>query len=80
MKCLKQLDLACPFCKIGGSDHPMVVFSGFYESHEPPPSGDVRDIVRRIVMAIKTANKVGACFIIVELIVALVAAWAIRSK
>ena len=23
----------------------MVAFSGFYESHEPPPSGDVRGIV-----------------------------------
>jgi len=23
----------------------MVVFSGFYESHEPPPSGDARGIV-----------------------------------
>ncbi len=45
MKCLKQPDLACPFCKIGGSDHPMVVFSGFYESHEPPPSGNARGIV-----------------------------------
>ena len=35
---------------------------------------------RRIVMAIKTANKVGTCFIFVELIVTLAAAWAIRSK
>ena len=24
----------------------MVAFSGFYESHEPPPSGNVRGIVR----------------------------------
>jgi len=23
----------------------MVAFSGFYESHEPPPSGDARSIV-----------------------------------
>ncbi len=34
----------------------------------------------RIGVAIKTANKVGTCFIFVELIVALAAAWAIRSK
>jgi hypothetical protein len=34
----------------------------------------------RITMAIKTANKVGACCIIIELIVTLVAAWAIWSK
>ena len=45
MKCPKQPDLACPFCNIGASAHPMVAFSGFYESHEPPPSGDVRGIV-----------------------------------
>jgi len=25
--------------------HPMVAFSGFYESHEPPPSGNARSIV-----------------------------------
>jgi hypothetical protein len=31
-------------------------------------------------LAIKTANKVGTCCIIVELIVALAAAWAIWSK
>ena len=30
---------------IGASAHPMVAFSGFYESHEPPPSGDVHVIV-----------------------------------
>ena len=30
---------------IGASARPMVVFSGFYESHEPPPSGDARGIV-----------------------------------
>ena len=27
------------------SAHPMVAFSGFYESHKPPPSGNVRSIV-----------------------------------
>ena len=30
---------------IGASACPMVAFSGFYESHEPPPSGGVRGIV-----------------------------------
>ena len=30
---------------IGASAHLMAVFSGFYESHEPPPLGDVRSIV-----------------------------------
>ena len=45
MKCPKQPELACPFYNIGASAHPMVLFSGFYESHEPPPSGDVRGII-----------------------------------
>ena len=33
---------------IGASARPMstATFSGFYESHEPPPSGDVRSLVR----------------------------------
>jgi hypothetical protein len=60
----------------------MVVFSGFYESHEePPPLGDVRGIVHRcIAMAITMASKVGTCCIIVVLIVALEADRAIRSE
>ena len=120
----------------------MVTFSGFYESHEPPPSGDARGIVpahrdghrngqqsghilnlhfvcchpggrqgdtervvarwrrpvasgealfmlhrtmrfvphRHTAMAIKMANKVSACCIVVELIAALVADGAIRSE
>jgi hypothetical protein len=41
---------------------------------------DVHDSYRRIAMAIETANKVGTWFIIDELIVALAAAWAIRSE
>ena len=45
MKCPKQPDLACPFCNIGASARPMVAFSGFYESHEPPPSGDACGIL-----------------------------------
>ena len=42
MKCRNQPALACPFDNNGASARPMVVFSGFYESHEPPPSGDAR--------------------------------------
>ena len=30
---------------IGASACPVAAFSGFYESHEPPPSGNVRGIV-----------------------------------
>ncbi len=57
----------------------MVVFSGFHESHEPPPLGDVRGLVHRCI-AIKMASKVGTCCIIVVLIVALAADGAIRSE
>jgi hypothetical protein len=60
----------------------MVAFSGFYESHEPPPSGNVRGIVRlhRIAMAIKKASKDGTFFIVVLLIVSMAAAGAIQSE
>jgi len=42
MKCPKQPDLACPFYNIGVSACPMMAFSGFYESHQPHPSGHAR--------------------------------------
>jgi len=45
MKCPKQPALACPFDAMGVSTCPMVAFSGFYGSHEPPSSGDVCDIL-----------------------------------
>jgi hypothetical protein len=45
MKSKKQPALACPIDAIGASARPMVAFSGFCESHEPPPSGDVHGIV-----------------------------------
>ena len=45
MKPKKQLALVCPIDAIGVSARPMAVFSGFYESPGPPPSGDVRGIV-----------------------------------
>jgi hypothetical protein len=37
----------CPIDAIGASACPMVAFSGFYESHEPPPlpSGDARIVL-----------------------------------
>ena len=80
MKCLKQPDMACPFYNIRASAHPMVAFSGFYESHELLPLGDARGIVRRIAMDMEMANKVGTCCIIAKLIVALADAWAILSE
>jgi hypothetical protein len=45
MKSKKQLALVCPFDNIRASARPMVAFSGFYESHKPPPSGDACGIV-----------------------------------
>jgi hypothetical protein len=45
MKCRNQPALECPIDAIGARARPMVAFSGFYESHKPPPSGDVRGIV-----------------------------------
>ena len=38
-------NLACLIRNIGASAHPMMEFSGFYESHEPSTSGNVRGIV-----------------------------------
>ena len=45
MKSKKQPALACPFDNIRASACPMVVFSGFYENQEPPPSGNAIGIV-----------------------------------
>jgi len=45
MKCRNQPALVCHIEAIGASARPMAAFSGFYESHEPPPSGDARGIV-----------------------------------
>jgi hypothetical protein len=59
----------------------MVMFSGFYESHEPPPSGDACGIVPPHCDGHKNGQKSGyICSIIVVLIVALVAAGAIHSE
>jgi len=45
MKCPKQPALVCPIDAIRASARPMVAFSGFYEGDQPPPSGDVSEIV-----------------------------------
>jgi len=45
MKSKKQPALACPFDNIGAIASLIVAFSGFCESHEPPPLGDARGIV-----------------------------------
>ena len=45
MKCPKEPVLACPIGNIGVSACSMVAFSGFYESHKPPPSGDALGII-----------------------------------
>ena len=58
----------------------MVVFSGFYESHEPSQKGNVRSIVPSHRDGIEMASKVGTFCIVILLIVALVAAGVIRSK
>ncbi len=46
----------------------------FYESHEPPPSGDC------IAMGIKTFSKEGAFCIVVLLIIVMAAVGVIRSE
>jgi hypothetical protein len=59
----------------------MVVFSGFYESNDPPPSGDARIIVPTHCDGLsKRPAKVGTCSIIIVLIVSLAAAGAMQSK
>ena len=45
MKKKKQLVLACPIGYIRASALPMMAFSGFYESHKPPPSGNAHSII-----------------------------------
>ncbi len=55
----------------------MAAFSGFYESHEPPPSGDAYSIVPAHRDGHQIASKVGTFCIIV---VALVAVGAIRRE
>ena len=59
----------------------MVVFSGFYESHEPPPPGDVWGIVLPHRHGHRNGQqRGGGMLLIVVLIVFLLAAGAIRSE
>jgi hypothetical protein len=58
----------------------MAAFSGFYESHNPPPLGDARGIVPPHCDGHLNGSKVGTCCIIFVLIDALAAARAIQSK
>jgi hypothetical protein len=58
----------------------MVAFSGFYESHGPPPSGDASGIVPPHRHGFKMTSKGGGILLIVVLIVALAAAGEIRSE
>jgi len=62
-----------PLNNIGVGARPMVAFSGFNESHKPPPLGDVRGIA-------KWPAKGGVFCIVVLLIVALAAPRAIHSE
>jgi len=81
MKSKKQPALACPIDAIGASARPMVAFSGFYESHEPPPLGDASGIVPPHCHGHQNDQQSGyICSIMVGLIVALAAAGAIRSE
>jgi hypothetical protein len=80
MKRPKQPSLACPFHNIRVSACPMVAFSGFYESHEPSPSGDSRSIVPPHHSGHQNGQQVGTFCIILVLIVTLAAAGAIWSK
>ncbi len=80
MKWKNQPVLACPIDAIGASARPMAAFSGFFESHEPPPRAMLVVSYRRIAMAIEMASKAGVFCIVVLLIVALAVAEAIHSE
>jgi hypothetical protein len=58
----------------------MVAFSGFYESHEPPPSGDARGIVLPHRHGHQNGQQRGGMLLIVVFIVFLAAAGAIRTS
>jgi hypothetical protein len=59
---------------IGGIAHPMAAFSGFFESHEPPPSSDACSILPAHRDGHQKDSKIGVLCIIVLLIVVLAAA------
>jgi hypothetical protein len=80
MKSKKQLALTCPFDNIRANARLIVAFSGFYESHKPPPLGNACGIVPPHRNGHKNGQQSGTYFIIVVLIIILAAAGAIRSK
>jgi hypothetical protein len=82
MRCPKQPALACPIGNIGASARPMVAFSGFYESHKPPPAGDAHGIVLPHLHGHGNdgQQRGGGMLLIVLFIVFLAAAGAIRSE
>jgi hypothetical protein len=68
-------------CNIGVSARPTVVFSAFYESHEPLTSGDASSIVPPHRHGNRNdQQRGGGILLILMLIVALAAARAIRSE
>ena len=81
-KSKKQLMLVCPIGAIGASAHPMVAFSGFYESPGPLPLGEACGIVPPHRKGHLNGSKVGTyCTgIAVLFAVALAADGAIRSE
>ena len=78
MKCKNQPALACPIGNIGASARLMMAFSGFYESHEPPPSGDVCGIVPQHRDGHRNSQKRG--YILLHHFVDCLHGKAIRSK
>ena len=58
----------------------MAAFSGFYESHEPPPSGDARGILPLHRDGHQNGHKEGTFCNVGVLFVAMAAAGAIRSE
>ena len=79
MKSKKQPALACPIDAIGASARPMVAFSGFCESREPPPLGNALGIVPSHRHGHQNGQQSGYMLIVVTFAVALAAAGAIRS-
>ena len=81
MKQPKQPALVCHIDAIRASARPMVAFTGFYESHEPPPLSDVHGIVPPHRHGHRNGQQNGGAFCIVVLFaVTLAATGAIRSN
>ena len=70
----------CPIDGIRVSARPMVAFSGFYESHGPPPSGDMNGIVSAYHNGHQNGQTSGHILHCHSFAVTLAAAGAIRSK